>query len=66
MSDNCEVLKYWAIKDGFCSISQKVYMTAILRWVDQKTSKLLAEISFDNSLQDTVLANLLLLLCAYY
>ena len=38
MSDIREVWKYWPLKDGFRSISQKFYRAAILWWVDQKTS----------------------------
>ena len=30
MSYICEVLKYWPLKDSFCSISQKFYRAAIL------------------------------------
>ena len=38
MSDIREVWKYWPLKDGFRSISQKFYRVAILWWVSQKTS----------------------------
>ena len=39
MSDIREVWKYWLLKDGFCTISQKFYRATILWWVNQKTSK---------------------------
>ena len=35
-SDIREVWKYWPLKDGFPSISQKCYRTTILWWVEQK------------------------------
>ena len=38
MSDIREVWKYWPLKDGFRSISQKFYSTAILWWAEQTTS----------------------------
>ena len=41
MSDIREVWKYWLLKDDFRSISQKFYRTAILWWMDQKTSNFL-------------------------
>ena len=37
-SDIREVWKYWPLKDGFRSISQKFYSTAILWWAEQTTS----------------------------
>ena len=46
MSYICEVWKYWPLKDSYYSISQKFYRAAILWWVDQKVSTLLADISF--------------------
>ena len=36
ISDIREVWKYWPLKDGFPSISQKCYRTTILWWVEQK------------------------------
>ena len=36
MSDIGQVWKYWPLKDGSRSISQKFYRVAILWWVDQK------------------------------
>ena len=38
MSDIHEVWKYWPLKDGFRSVSQKRYRAANLWWVDQKSS----------------------------
>ena len=37
-SDIREVWKYWPLKDGFRSISQKFHRIAILWWVEQKPS----------------------------
>ena len=65
MSDIRENWKYWPLKDGFLSISQTFYRAAILCWVD-KDVKLLADISFESSLQNTVLLSLLQFLCACY
>ena len=63
MSDICEVLKYWPLKDGFCSISQRLYRAAM---GVPKNFKLLADIFFGWSLQNAVLPSLLLFLCAFY
>ena len=65
MSDIRKVLKYWPLKDGFRSISQKIYRATILRWVDQKF-KLLAVISFESCLQNIALSSLQLFSCASY
>ena len=65
MSDIREVWKYWPLKDGFRSISQKFYRAAILWWVDQKF-KLLADISFESCLQNIALSSLQLFSCASY
>ena len=65
MSDIREVWKYWPLKDGFHSISQKFYRAAILWWVDQKF-KLLADISFESCLQNIALSSLQLFSCASY
>ena len=54
-----EVWKYWPLKDGFGSISQKFYRTAILWWVEQKTF-------LESGFQNIVLSSLLLFLCACY
>ena len=40
MSDIRETWKYWSLKDGFRSISQKFHRAAILCWVDQNTSNI--------------------------
>ena len=65
MSGIREIWKYWPLKNGFLSISQTFYRAAILCWVDQDV-KLLADISFESSLQNTVLLSLPLFLCACY
>ena len=57
MSDIREVWKYWPLKDGFHSISQKFYVVAILWWVDQEF-KLLADISFESCLQNIIYKHL--------
>ena len=40
MSDISEIWKYWPLKYGFRSISQKIYGAVILWWVDEKTLNL--------------------------
>ena len=65
MSDIRKVLKHWPLKDGFRSISQKIYRATILRWVDQKF-ELLAVISFESYLQNIALSSLQLFSCASY
>ena len=65
MSDIREVWKYWPLKDGFRSISQKFYRAAICGG-RQKNFKLLAHISFESALQNIVLSSLLLFLCVCY
>ena len=59
MSDICEVWKYWPLKDDFCLISHFVVG-------GPKNFKLLADISFESSFQNTVLPSLLLFSCACY
>ena len=58
MSYICEVWKYWPLKDGFRSISQKFSRATILQWVDQ--------IFFESRLQNIVLSSLLLFSCDCY
>ena len=68
-SDIREVWRYWPLKDGFPSILQKFYRAAILLLREQKILvdiKLLVDISFGSSLQNTVLPSLLLFLCPCY
>ena len=62
MSDIREVWKYWPLKDGFRLISQGRHFVV----GGPKSFKLLADICFENSLQNTVLPSLLLFLCAFY
>ena len=66
MSNTREVWKNWSLKDGFCLILQKLYRAAILMSGGPKSFKLLTDICFENSLQNTVLLSLLLFLCACY
>ena len=69
MSDIHEVWKYWPLKDRFRLISQKFYRAKILHHfvVDEPENfKLLADFSFESSLQNIVLSSLLLFLCAAY
>ena len=48
MYDIREVWKYWSLKGGFRSFC-KFYRATILWWIDQKTLKLLADISFESA-----------------
>ena len=60
MSDIREVWKYWPLKDGFRYFTEPPFCYG---WTK---IKLLADICFENSLQNTVLPSLLLFLCACY
>ena len=60
MSDIREVWKYWPLKNGFCSISQKIYS----RWTKRRQT--FSRHFFESNLQNTVLPSLLLFLCACY
>ena len=62
MSDICQVIKYQPLKDGFRTISQKIYR-AIILWGHHFVVGG-PKISFDNGFQKTVLSNLLLFSCA--
>ena len=65
MSDIPEVWKYWPLKDGFCSILLKIYRATFCGgWT--KNFKLLADIFFERSLQNTALPSLLLFLSTCY
>ena len=66
MSGIREVWKYWSLKHGFCSISQKILQCHYSVVGGPKNFKLLADISFESSLQNIVLSSLLLFLCACY
>ena len=60
MSNISEVWKYWPLKDDFRLISRTLHFVV----GGPKSFKLLPDICFESSLQNTVLPSLLLFLCA--
>ena len=64
MSGICEVWKFWPLKDGFRSFP--VLLGCHLVVGGPKNFKLLADISFESSLQNTVLSSYCYFLCACY
>ena len=64
MSDIREVWKYWPLKDGWFLFSfAKILQGRHFVVSGPKNFKLLADISFESSLENTVLRSLLLFLC---
>ena len=59
-------LKIWAIKRWFLFSFAKILQGRHFAVAGPKNFKLLADISFESSLQNTVLPSLLLFLCACY
>ena len=55
------VLHSWSLKESYCSISQKFYRSQFAVG-GPRNMKLLADILFESSLQNTVLSSLLLFL----
>ena len=66
MSDICEVWKYEQLKDGFRSISQKLFQGRHFVVGGTRNFKLLSDISFDSGFQKIILSSLQLFLCACY
>ena len=65
MSDIHEVWKYWPLKDGWFLFSFAILQGCHFVVGGPKNFKLLADISFESSLENTVLRSLLLFLCVY-
>ena len=67
MSDIREVWKYWPLKNGWLSLNFAHILQGCHFVVGEpKNFKLLADISFEGSLQNTVLPSLMLFLCVCY